>query len=200
MRAARALLRIGEYLVGRACLRLPGEIRDERYREWTAELPAILHDPQIRLAPRRAVRMLRYAAGTLRGTALAPGRARHRPAAPPLLGLLAVAGLVAVAWNTGAIVRAPGQWVNYVQMAWSLLLMAWPISQYVRSTARMAWPIGISAAVAGLVACTWSAAQAPGDWVNYIAPALLFLILVALWLVRRWVRTGGPSAGRALAK
>jgi hypothetical protein len=202
MRAERALLRIGEYLVGRACLRLPGEIRDERYREWTAELPAILHDPEIRLAPRRTVRMLRYAAGTLRGTALTPGRARRRPAAPPtpLLGLLAIAGLAAVVWNTRAMVRAPGQWVNYVQVAWSLLLVAWPISQFVRTAARMTWLIGISAAVAGLVVCTWSAAQAPGDWVSYIASALLFLFVVALWLVRRWVRTGGHSAGRAPAK
>jgi hypothetical protein len=90
--------------------------------------------------------------------------------------------------------------VNYMQVAWSLLLVAWPAGQYVRSTARMIWLIGISAAVAGLVVCTWSAAQAPGDWVNYIAPALLFLFLVTLWLVRRWVRTSGHSAGRALAK
>jgi hypothetical protein len=73
MRAERALLRTGEYLVGRACRRLPPETRDERYREWAAELPAILHDPQIRLAPRRAVRMLGYAATTvLATTALIP--------------------------------------------------------------------------------------------------------------------------------
>ena len=73
MRAEQALLRIGEYLVGRACRRLPREIRDERCREWVAELPAILHDPEIRLAPHRAVRMLGYAADTVRATALAPG-------------------------------------------------------------------------------------------------------------------------------
>ena len=33
MRWERQLLRIGEYLVGRACRRLPGKVRDERYRE-----------------------------------------------------------------------------------------------------------------------------------------------------------------------
>ena len=78
MRAERQLLRIGEYLVGRACQRLPQDIREERYREWAAELPAILHDPQIRLAPRRAVRMLAYAADTVRGATLTPARARRR--------------------------------------------------------------------------------------------------------------------------
>lgn len=90
MRGESALLRTGEYLVGRSCRRLPPEIRDERYREWVAELPAILHDRKIRLAPYRAVRMLGYAADTLRGTALRPGRTRRRSAVPStlLLGLL----------------------------------------------------------------------------------------------------------------
>jgi F-type H+-transporting ATPase subunit b len=78
MRAERQLLRIGEYLVGRACRRLPQDIREERYREWAAELPAILHDSQIRLAPRRAIRMLAYAADTVRGATLVPVRARRR--------------------------------------------------------------------------------------------------------------------------
>ena len=87
MRAERALLRTGEYLVGRACRRLPPEIRDDRYREWAAELPAILHDPQIRLAPLRAVRML-LAADHLRGPPWLPGQPgtaqgppRHRSSA-----------------------------------------------------------------------------------------------------------------------
>ena len=78
MRAERQLLRIGEYLVGRACRRLPEDIRDERYREWAAELPAILHDSQIRFAPWRVVRMLAYAADMIRGATLAPVRARRR--------------------------------------------------------------------------------------------------------------------------
>ena len=79
MRGERQLLRLGEYLVGRACQRLPQEAREERYREWAAELPAILHDPQIRLAPRRAARMLGYAADTLRGAAMTPVRAGTGP-------------------------------------------------------------------------------------------------------------------------
>jgi hypothetical protein len=138
MRAERALLRVGEYLVGRACRGLPPEIRDERYQEWAAELPAILHDPDIRLAPRRAVRMLGYAADTLRGTALTPGQSRRRPAAlsTPLLGLLVIADLVVVAWGIGNTVRAPGYWLNYMDVTWSLLILAWPISKYVQSTVR----------------------------------------------------------------
>jgi hypothetical protein len=55
MRGKGGLLRLGEYLVGRACRGLPAEERDERYREWTAELPAILHDPGIRLPWHRAL-------------------------------------------------------------------------------------------------------------------------------------------------
>ena len=95
MRGERRLLRIGEYLIARACRHLPAGARDERYREWVAELPAILRDPGVRPAPRRAGRMLRYASGTIRGTALPPGNARRvvahlaRPVAPFL-----TAGLV----------------------------------------------------------------------------------------------------------
>jgi hypothetical protein len=70
--------RIAEYLIRRACRRLPGDIRDERYREWAAELPAILHDPGIRFALLRSARALIYAAGTIRGT-----RCLHRAAGRP---------------------------------------------------------------------------------------------------------------------
>jgi len=77
MRGERWLLRIGEYLVARACRHLPAEARDERYREWAAELPAILRDPDVRPAARRAARMLGYATGTIRGTALTPGSVRR---------------------------------------------------------------------------------------------------------------------------
>jgi len=77
MRGEGRLLRVGEYLIGRACRPLPAEARDERYREWVAELPVILADPDVRPAARRAARMLRYASGTIRGTALTPGSARR---------------------------------------------------------------------------------------------------------------------------
>ena len=135
MRGERALLGIGEYLVGRACRRLPREIRDERYREWAAELPAILHDREIRLAPYRAVRMLGYAADTLRGTALAPGRARRRATLLP--SLLLIAALVNVVWAVWDAVRAPGHGANYVLVAWSLVLVAWSVSHYARPGPRI---------------------------------------------------------------
>jgi DivIVA domain-containing protein len=109
MRGERRLLRIGEYLIACACRHLPDEKRDERYREWAAELPAILHDPDVRPAARRAARMLRYASGTIRGTALTPGSARRvmaqtaRAAAP-----FVVTGLVAYfrGW-----LKTPHEWI-----------------------------------------------------------------------------------------
>jgi hypothetical protein len=94
MRGEARLLRIGEYLIARACRHLPAEARDERYREWVAELPAILRDPGVRPAARRAARMLGYASGTIRGTALTPGSARRvmahtaRVAVPVLIAFL----------------------------------------------------------------------------------------------------------------
>lgn len=80
MRGERWLLRVGEFLVGRAARHLPAAARDERCREWAAELPVILHDPDIRPAAARAARMLWFAADTLRGAALRPGPAGHRGA------------------------------------------------------------------------------------------------------------------------
>ena len=77
--------RLAGHLIRRACRRLPDDIRDERYREWAAELPAILDDPGIRFGPRRCARALRYAAGTIlsaRRLPQAPGHPRQRPHAP----------------------------------------------------------------------------------------------------------------------
>jgi hypothetical protein len=93
MRGERRLLRIGEYLIARACRHLPAEARDERYREWVAELPAILQDPGVRPAARRAARMLRYASGTIRGTALPPSHSpRQLTLIPRRLPLFCEAG------------------------------------------------------------------------------------------------------------
>jgi hypothetical protein len=80
MRGERWLLRVGRFLVARAARRLPAAAREERRREWEAELPVILGDPEIKPAAARAARMLSFAADTLRGTVLrsGPGPARHR--------------------------------------------------------------------------------------------------------------------------
>jgi hypothetical protein len=200
MRAERALLRTGEYLVGRACRRLPRKSRDQRYREWTAELPAILHDPEIRLALGRAVRMLAYAADTLRATALTPGPARRHPgpAMTVILGLLSVANLVDSSWIIWDIVRTPGSWVNYPQAMWSLIFVAWAVSYYFRSTARITYLILLSAYVAGVVANIGHAAQAPGDWVYYLLFTLQFVAVFLAWRLgfMRRGRAGGHGAGR----
>jgi hypothetical protein len=131
MRWERQLLRIGEYLVGRACRRLPGKVRDERYREWTAELPAILHDPDTRLAAHRAVRMLCYAVDTIRGTALTSGQARRRPARrAAVIGLRIIPHLVAGAFLIWVAVKTPGNRVHFFLVALlayggARLIMGW---------------------------------------------------------------------------
>ena len=74
--------RIADHLIRRACRRLPGEAGDERYREWAAELPAILSDPDIGSGLRRSARALRYGAGVSR-CARRLGRAGGRPEPQP---------------------------------------------------------------------------------------------------------------------
>src|SRR5262249_53224452 len=108
MRGERHALRAGEYLVSRACRRLPAGIREERYQEWLAELPVILHDRDTGPAPLRVVRMLAFAADTLRGTTLAraasrgaPGGARRGGAANPTRWL--AAGLLLLGALFGAL-------------------------------------------------------------------------------------------------
>ena len=54
MRGERWLLRVGEFLVSRAAASLPAAVRDERRREWAAELPVILGDPEVKPAAARA--------------------------------------------------------------------------------------------------------------------------------------------------
>lgn len=64
-----------------------GDTRDERYREWAAEVPAILHDPDIRFALLRSARALRFAAGTITSARRTPGAIRHKPAAAASAGV-----------------------------------------------------------------------------------------------------------------
>jgi hypothetical protein len=104
MRGERCALRAGEHLVSLACRRLPARIRQERYQEWLAELPVILHDREAGPAPLRVVRMLAFAADTLRGTTLAPDayRGAHRGGAVKTIHWLAV-GLLLFSALLGAL-------------------------------------------------------------------------------------------------
>jgi hypothetical protein len=115
--------RAAEHLIRRACRRLPGEAGDERYREWAAELPAILSDPDIGSGLRRSARVLSYAAGVSR-CARRLGRPGGRPSphaghpAQPgfpvlrvtagLVIYLSLVGLFVVAGTAG---RPPGRWL-----------------------------------------------------------------------------------------
>ena len=119
MRGERSLLRIGGYLIGLASRLLPGGIRDERRREWTAELPAILRDPDTRLAAHRAARMLGYAAGAVWGSALAAGGARGRLTAvmAVVVGLLTADFLLLAVRGILGVANAPGDWVHYYGIA-----------------------------------------------------------------------------------
>ena len=117
MRGERRLLRIGEYLIARACAHLPAGARQERYREWVAELPAILHDPGVRPAARRAARMLGYASGTIRGTALAPGSARRVLAR--IAGVAAQLIVAGLALQLLGWLKTPEDWIW-----WSLGVLA----------------------------------------------------------------------------
>ena len=55
--------RIAERIIRRSCRRLPDDSREERCREWTAELHAILEDRGLRPAILRPFRALGYALG-----------------------------------------------------------------------------------------------------------------------------------------
>jgi hypothetical protein len=194
MRGERQLLRLGEYLVGRACRRLPQDIREERHQEWAAELPAILHDPQIRFAPRRAVRMLAFAADTVRGSATTPTRARHwPPRTDAAINLVLVLGLIALAGAIWEIVQAPGEGANYLQLAWSVLFVAWPVGVRVHAARRTTTLILIGILMTGGALNLWNAAQTPGDWVDYAAAAWFLLALPAWWFFGRRTRTRRTS-------
>jgi hypothetical protein len=189
MTGERQLLRIGEYLVSLACRRLPPDIREERCREWLAELPAILHDPQIGSAPRRAGRMLAYAADTLRGSTMTAIRRRGSRETAPLYLFLIVC-LVGVALQVWGIVQAPGDGPDYLRLAWGLLLLAWPISLLTRRAKRTIRLISVSNTLTGLAVSLWWAALAPGDWVNYFLAATFFLAIPISWLTGRRVWAG----------
>ena len=68
MNGASLIRQLAERRIRRACRRLPEETREECYREWAAELPAILGDPGGGRGFVRATRALSYSAGISRAT------------------------------------------------------------------------------------------------------------------------------------
>jgi hypothetical protein len=152
-----AAQRGAEFLIRRACRRLPAGMREDRYREWTAELGAIWHDPGIRIAALRAARTLSYAAGTYRSARrlrrAAPGaglaanapagwasRSRRRPLGRPRLpdGIpLAIAAALIWLADVVVVLRAspPHGGLNYPGFAVGIaseILAAIAIVRFVR--------------------------------------------------------------------
>jgi hypothetical protein len=86
---------IGGYLIRQACRRLPEDIGDERYREWAAELAAILDDPEVRLPPVRAARALGFALGICSSAGLLSRADGSRSSRVPR-GVLYLAGAIVI--------------------------------------------------------------------------------------------------------
>ena len=126
--------RIAERLIRASCRRLPGELRAERYQEWSAELPAILHDETICSGLIRAMRALSYSVGVSTATrrlSRGDGRSRSTRASgsrdgaihvkPGNLAVNATAGLAAwllTVFLTVSLLRAfPSQgWVVVISL------------------------------------------------------------------------------------
>jgi hypothetical protein len=107
--------RLAVYLIGRACHGLPAEIRAERYQEWAAELPAILGDPDVRLAPVRTARALGFAVGTCTSARRLRSSGNDRIARLPRCVLLAAGAVIiwvaAVETSTTYPLNGPAMYV-----------------------------------------------------------------------------------------
>ena len=115
--------RVAELLIRRASCRLPGEAGAERYREWAAELPAILADPDIGSGLRRSARALSYAAGISRcarrlgrvGGQPRPGASlQAQPGFPVrrvVVGVLVDVAVVALFIALGTAFQPPRPWL-----------------------------------------------------------------------------------------
>lgn len=76
--AARHVLTFCESLIQRACRGLPEDVGEDRAREWSAELPVILTDPDVRFTWVQYVRALLFAAGVAKVAHRMPRAARSR--------------------------------------------------------------------------------------------------------------------------
>jgi len=100
--------------------------------------------------------------------------------------------LAIVGWDIWYVARAPGHPLNYLQSAWGLPLLAFPISVLAGSAMRVRMLIAISSGLVGVAVNVWDAAQAAGDWVNYLDAAVARSTLLAWWLASRRTRARRP--------
>jgi len=216
MRGERRLLRAGEFLIRLAARRLPAGERDERHSEWTAELPVILHDPEVRPAVRRAARMLGYATDTIRGTTLSRGPSHRRKLSRGTIALIIVLAVLGLApplpWGRQNSVT---YWI--VGSACSLALMMIYLTMWWRASERFWKPViplqlgalifdGANLLLAEAHREGWSAGglRAAEDiqLVTSIIPVITLTVLILVMIRHRRrrraarPRSGGMSSGQ----
>jgi hypothetical protein len=171
--------RAARFFIGLACRQLPRKVRQERYREWTAELPAIAADSSVRSSFRRAVRIVHFAAGTYR-SAVPPGKLRKQL-------ILALVILEVVAWDSWRLATHFSWWSFPVGLAVTGVL--WGCS----SLGGMSeWRRGLLAALAliGIGAAVIFVAGWEGQFImsNGVSLALFFSLGGVLFRRHRRVR------------
>ena len=90
------LQRRAESILARACRHLPDEVREERIKEWGAEIPAVLHESEVRPAWRRGARTAWFVLGVV-WTSRAERVADPTESAQSQLSLTEIASAVALA-------------------------------------------------------------------------------------------------------
>jgi len=166
--------RIAERLIRASCRRLPGDLRAERCREWSAELPAILHDESIRSGLIRAMRALSYSVGVSAATRrLGRGGGRSQSARasgwrdraihvrPGNLAVRATVGLVTwllIVFLTVSLLRAfPTGWAVAISLVPAAAFAVFCLADLARADAvrylpKWAWAVGICVSLAGGIA------------------------------------------------
>jgi Phospholipase_D-nuclease N-terminal len=131
---ALSVQRIGERMIRRSCRQFPADVGADRYREWTAELSAILDDASIRSSFLRALRALAFCAGIARTTRQLsrPARARSRNAGNEQ-------------WRTGAPRARPGALAVRVAVglgAWVVIIsLVIGTTVLIGGSHRYPWPL-----------------------------------------------------------
>jgi hypothetical protein len=145
--------------------RLPDEERAERCQEWSAELPAILHDETVNPKLRRSVRALSYSAGiavTTRrlsrvsprpkvasGSAWRDGAINARPGNLGLRATIGVAIWLVIIFTTVSLVRAfprPHGWPVALILGLAVAFVVFCLADIVRAPAvrylpKWAWAL-----------------------------------------------------------